>query len=91
MSEYGIQLGDEVPLWGGFDVNGGFALKLWTDKPKMTKEQWVTHLPELKRAASQANNNPERKRLKTWFDNEGFLSFLYSWCCSSKLKIKIRT
>ena len=54
--EYGVQLGVKVPLWGGFSVNGGFALKLWTEKPKMTKDQWAAHVPALKRAASQANN-----------------------------------
>ena len=68
-----MQLGVKVPLWGGFNVHGGFALKLWTEKAKMTKEQWAAHLPALKRAASQANNCPGRKRLKMWFDNEGFL------------------
>ena len=62
-----------VPLWGGFNVHGGFALKLRTEKAKMTKDQWAAHLPALKRAASQANNCPGRKRLKMWFDNEGFL------------------
>ena len=60
-------------MWGGFNVKGGFALKLWTDKPKMTNDQWAAHVPALKRAASQANNDPKRKRLKMWFDNEGFL------------------
>ena len=73
MAEYGVQLGDKVPLWGGFNVKGGFALKLWTDKPKMTNDQWAAHVPALKRAASQANNDPKRKRLKMWFDNETFL------------------
>ena len=72
-NRYGVQLGDKVPLWGGFNVKGGFALKLWTEKAKMTKDQWATHLPALKRAASQANNSPQRKRLKMWFDNEQFL------------------
>ena len=73
MAEYGVQLGDKVPLWGGFNVKGGFALKLWTGNPKMTNDQWAAHVPALKRAASQANNDPKRKRLKMWFDNEGFL------------------
>ena len=66
-----MQLGVKVPLWGGFSVHGGFALKLWTEKPKMDKEAWAAHVPALKRAASAAN--PRRKRLKMWFDNEGFL------------------
>ena len=51
-----MQLGVKVPLWGGFNVKGGFALKLWTEKPKMKKEQWAAHVPALKRAASQAKN-----------------------------------
>ena len=71
MSKYGVQLGVKVPLWGGFSVHGGFALKLWIEKPKMDKEAWAGHLPALKRAASQANTR--RKKLKMWFDNEGFL------------------
>ena len=66
-------MGVKVPLWGGFNVRGGFALKLWTPTAKMTQEQWATHLPALKKAAFQANNDPRRKRLKMWFDNEGFL------------------
>jgi len=66
-----VQLGVKVPLWGGFSVQGGFALKLWTPRAKMTKEEWAAHVPALKRAASQANT--VRKRQKMWFDNEGFL------------------
>ena len=72
-NRYGVQLGVKVPLWGGFNVHGGFALKLWTSRAKMNKDEWATHLPALKRAASQANNCPGRKKLKMWFDNEGFL------------------
>ena len=55
-AEYGVQLGVKVPLWGGFSAHGGFALKLWTQKAKMDKEQWAGHIPALKSAASQANN-----------------------------------
>ena len=64
-------MGVKIPLWGGFNVQGGFALKLWTPKAKMDKEAWAAHIPALKRAASQSNTG--RKRLKMWFDNEGFL------------------
>ena len=70
-NRYGVQLGVKVPLWGGFSVHGGFALKLWTERSKMTKEEWATHVPALKRAASEANTR--RKRRKMWLDNEGFL------------------
>ena len=38
----------------------------------MDKEAWAAHLLALKRVASQANT--KRKRLKMWFDNEGFLT-----------------
>ena len=64
-------MGEKVPLWGGFNVHGGFALKLWTKTPKMKKEHWAEHVPALKRAASEAN--ARRKSLKIWLDNEGFL------------------
>ena len=77
-------MGVRVPLWGGFNVHGGFALKLRTEKAKMTKDQWAAHLPALKRAASQANNNPERKRLKMWFDNEGVLKVDSEYLCIYK-------
>ena len=49
-----MQLGTKVPLWGGFNAQGGFALKLWTPRAKMTKEDWKEHVPALKRAAAQA-------------------------------------
>ena len=48
-------MGVKVPLWGGFSVQGGFALKLWTPRAKMTREEWAAHVPALKKAASQAN------------------------------------
>ena len=44
----------ELRCWGGFNAQGGFALKLWTLKAKMTKEDWKEHVPALKRAAAQA-------------------------------------
>ena len=66
-----MQLGVKVPLWGGFNVQGGFALKLWTPTAKLTQEEWAAHVPALKKAATQAKTT--RKRQKMWFDNEGFL------------------
>ena len=57
--EYGMQLGTKVPLWGGFNVAGGFALRLWTPTPKMEKEAWAEYVPALKRAASQAGNSED--------------------------------
>ena len=29
-NRYGVQLGDKVPLWGGFTGGGEFSFKLWT-------------------------------------------------------------
>lgn len=49
-----MQLGTKVPLWGGFNAQGGFALRLWTPKAKMQKEEWKEHVPALKRAAATA-------------------------------------
>ena len=51
-NRYGIQLGTKVPLWGGFTGDGTFALRLWTEKPKMKKEEWVQYIPQLKKAAA---------------------------------------
>ena len=39
---------------GGFNAKGGFALRLWTPKPKMKSEEWKQHVPVLKWAADQA-------------------------------------
>ena len=41
-------------MWGGFNAQGGFALRLWTPTSKMKKEEWMEHVPALKRAAAQA-------------------------------------
>ena len=49
-----MQLGTKVPFWGGFNAEGGFALRLWTPTAKMKKEDWSYHVPALKRAAAQA-------------------------------------
>ena len=49
-----MQLGTKVPLWGGFNAQGGFALKLWTSTLKIKAEEWMEHVPALKRAAAQA-------------------------------------
>ena len=64
-NRYGVQLGEKVPLWGGFTGDGLFSFKLWTDKPKLSKEIWAQHIgTSVKRAASG--------RL-VWHDNEMFL------------------
>ena len=34
-NRYGVQLGEKVPLWGGFTGQGKFTLKLWTERPKI--------------------------------------------------------
>ena len=51
-NRYGVQLGVKVPLWGGFTGDGTFSLRLWTEKPKMKKEEWAKHIPQLKKAAA---------------------------------------
>ena len=64
-NRYGVQLGDKVPLWGGFNGRGQFSLKLWTDKPKLDKTLWAGHIGRgVKRAASGRC---------IWHDNEKFL------------------
>lgn len=64
-NRYGVQLGEKVPLWGGFNGNGRFSLKLWTERPKLDKAVWAHHIARgVKRAASGRN---------VWHDNEQFL------------------
>ena len=64
-NRYGVQLGDKVPLWGGFNGQGQFRLKLWTDTPKLDKSSWAHHIATgVKRAASGR---------WVWHDNEKFL------------------
>ena len=69
MNPYGVQLGDKVPLWGGFTGAGEFTLRLWTPTPKMNKAEWAKHAPALRRAAMQTPGATS----KMWHDNEGFL------------------
>lgn len=71
-----MQLGIEVPLWGGFTGGGKFTLRLWTERPKMKKEEWAAYAPHLKRAIDSAEaRDPERstKIAKVWHDKEKFL------------------
>ena len=64
-NRYGVQLGDKVPLWGGFTGQGKFTLKLWTERPKLDKVVWARHIGAgVKRAASGR---------EVWYDNEKFL------------------
>jgi hypothetical protein len=75
-NRYGVQLGEKVPLWGGFTGGGQFTLRLWTPRPKMLKTDWEGYVPALKRAVDTAEaREPERntKRAKVWHDNEKFL------------------
>ena len=72
LNRYGIQLGDKVPLWGGFTGEGQFTLRLWTRRPKLTRPEWTRHVPALKRAA-MAPPQARTIRSKIWHDNEGFL------------------
>ena len=50
-NRYGIQLGEKVPLWGGFTGSGDFTLRLWTPTPKINKAAWTKLVPALGRAA----------------------------------------
>ena len=43
-NRYGVQLGEKVPLWGGFTGAGQFTLKLWTSKPTLDKPTWAHHI-----------------------------------------------
>ena len=64
-NRYGVQLGEKVPLWGGFTGQGKFTLKLWTERPKLDKHLWAGHIGAgVKRAASGKT---------IWHDNEKFL------------------
>ena len=72
-NRYGVQLGVKVPLWGGFTGGGKFALRLWTPRPKMTKEEWQAKVPSLKRAIDLSGEEKATKKAKVWHDNEGFL------------------
>ena len=72
-NRYGVQLGVKVPLWGGFTGGGRFALKEWTPRPKMTKEEWATRILACKRAVDKAGESRSTIRAKVWHDNERFL------------------
>ncbi len=72
-NRYGIQLGTKVPLWGGFSGNGEFTLRLWTDKPKMTGDEWKQRIPMVKEAIQDAYGQAAPERPKVWHDNERFL------------------
>ena len=69
LNRYGVQLGDKVPLWGGFTGAGKFTLRLWTPKPKMNKAEWAKHAPALRRSTLRTPGALS----KIWHDNEGFL------------------
>ena len=75
-NRYGVQLGTKVPLWGGFTGGGQFTLRLWTPRPKMTKVEWESRVPDLKRAVNTAEaraSQQRTKKAKVWHDNERFL------------------
>ena len=71
-NRYGPQLGQKVPLWGGFTGTGEFPMKFWTPRSKMTRPEWLKLLPKMKRCIDQAGA-PVLKRPKVWHDNEKFL------------------
>ena len=66
-------IGVKVPLWGGFTGKGRFSLRLWTPRPKMTKEEWAAKVPALKRAVDTAHESHRHVRAKVWHDGEKFL------------------
>ena len=75
-NRYGVQYGIKVPLWGGFTGGGEFALRLWTEKPKLTKPEWAKQLRSVKRCLESSEEEPpdgRTKRFKVWQDNERFL------------------
>ena len=73
-NRYGVQQGQKVPLWGGFTGGGQFALRLWTARPKMTKDEWAKNIPALKRAIDETGEIADaEKKPKVWMDNEKFL------------------
>ena len=72
-NRYGIQLGEKVPLWGGFTGSGDFTLRLWTPTPKMNKTAWAKLVPALGRAAMLPQSASQR-RANVWHDNETFLN-----------------
>ena len=72
-NRYGVQLGIKVPLWGGFTGGGSFALRLYTPRAKMTKEEWCAKLPHLKKVVSACRDVRATQKIKVWHDNEAFL------------------
>ena len=72
-NRYGIQLGEKVPLWGGFTGSGEFTLRLWTPTPKMNKSAWAKLVPALGRAAMPPQLASQRTA-NVWHDNETFLN-----------------
>ena len=74
-NRYGVQLGQKIPLWGGFSGNGQFTLRLWTPKPKMTTLEWHALVPDVKAAVDNAYGDDAPVTAKVWHDNERFL------CC----------
>ena len=72
-NRYCIQLGEKVPLWGGFIGSGEFTLRLWTPTPKMNKAAWAKLVPALGRAAMPPRL-ASQQRANVWHDNETFLN-----------------
>ena len=64
-NRYGVQLGEKVPLWGGFTGQGKFTLKLWTERPKLDKQLWAGHIGAGEKRAASGRT--------IWHDNEKFL------------------
>ena len=74
-NRYGVQFGTKVALWGDFAGNGYFTLRLWTPKPKMTKDDRAACVPSVKAAvdAAGAGQDGSPSFPWVWHDNERFL------------------
>ena len=58
---------------GGFTGGAQFTLRLWTARPKRTKDEWAKETQALRRAIDQAGEIAADKKAKVWMDNEKFL------------------
>ena len=60
-------------IWARTAFDGSEPKTLRTERPKMKKEQWWKHIPELRRAVDDAGEVDETQTAKVWHDNETFL------------------
>ena len=60
-------------IWARTAFDGSEPKTLRTERPKMKKEQWWKHIPELRRAVDDAGEVEQTQTAKVWHDNETFL------------------